>query len=99
MALNKVQRPVQVPARLLVYRDPVGPCLGEIPNILIGVLYHQMAIERQPGCLAERFNHWRPNRQIGHKMAIHDVHVDDAAAARGCPFYLIRQVGKVGRQY
>jgi hypothetical protein len=32
-------------------------------------------------------------------MPIHNVDVDHAAAARRSPLHLIRQVGKVGREY
>ena len=99
MLLDKVQRPVQMPARFLMHRNPVRSRVREFRNVLVGVLYHQMTVQRKPGCLAQTFHHRRPDRQIGHKMPIHDVNMDHAAAARGSPLHLVRQVGEIGREY
>src|SRR5208337_1346741 len=82
-----------------MHRDPVRSRLRKFRDVLVGVLYHQMAVERKPGCPTQTFNHWRPDRQIGHKMPVHDVNMDHAAATRRSPLHLVRQVGEIGREY
>jgi hypothetical protein len=82
-----------------MHRDPVCSRFCEFGNVLVGVLYHQMAVQRKPGCPAQRFHQRRPDRQVRHKMPIHDVDMDDAAAAGGSPLHLVRQVGEIGREY
>jgi len=86
-------------ARFLMHGNPVRSRFGEGPDVFVWILYHEMAIERQPGCFAQRFHDGRPDGQIGHKMTVHDVDVDCAGASSHCPFNLVRQMGKVGRKY
>jgi len=57
-----------------------------------------MAIQRQLGHLAQAFHHRRPNRNVGHKMAVHHVHVDHRAAATLGRGNLVRQVGEIRRK-
>ncbi len=63
-----------------------------------GILDHQVAVERQLGGLAQALHHRRPKRDVGHKMAVHHVHVDHRAAAPLGRGNLIRQMGKIRRK-
>jgi len=70
-----------VAAGLVVNADPTGPGLGKGGNELVRFLDHQMAVKRQAGRTAQALHDRRPQRDVGHKMAVHHVHVDDRAAA------------------
>ena len=93
-----MQRAVQMHAGFLVHRNPVGPGLGKLRNELVRILDHQVAIERQIGRFAQRLHQRRAHGEIGHKMAVHDVHMDDGAAAFGGALDLVRQMGEISRQ-
>ena len=85
-------------AGLVVHADPVGPGLGKGGDEFVGVLDHQVAVERQVGGLAQALDHRRPDGDVGHEMAVHHVHVDDRAAAPLGRGNLIGQMGKIRRQ-
>ena len=95
---DQLERAVQVAAGLVVDADPVGPGVGKRGDELVGILDHQVAIERQVGDLAQAFHHRRPDGDVGHKMAVHDVDVDDRAAAALGRGNLVRQMGKIRRE-
>src|SRR5277367_1307103 len=97
--LDQVEGAIQMAARFLMHGDPINSGFGEGPDVLVWILYHEMAIERQPGCFAERFHYRRANREIGHKMTVHDIDVDEAGATGRGLLDLIRQMGEVGRKY
>ena len=54
---DQLQGAVQVGAGLVVDADPVGAGLGERGNEFVGVLDHQVAVERQAGGLAQALDH------------------------------------------
>ena len=62
----------------LVHRNPVGARIGERRNVLVGILDHQVTIQRQLGHLAQRLHHRRPDGDVGHEVAVHHVHVQQA---------------------
>jgi len=96
MLLNQLQRAVQVPAGLIMDAHPVGSGLCERLHKLIRILNHHVAIERQVRRFPQRLHHRRPNRQVGHKMAVHHVHVDHAPASALGGANLLAQTGKIG---
>ena len=83
-------------AGLVVHADPVGPGVGKGGDELVGVLDHQVAIERQAGGLAQALDHRGADGDVGDEMAVHDVDVDDGAAAALGRGNLVGQVGEVG---
>ena len=87
---------VQVAADLLVDGHHVGAGFGEGGDEVVGVLDHQVAVEGEFGDGAEGLDHGRAEGDVGDEVAVHDVDVDDgAAAALGrCDF--VGQVGEVG---
>src|ERR1019366_187224 len=99
VAAYEFQRAIQVTAHLLMHRDPVGPGVGERRNVLVGILDHQMTVKRNIHGFTERSDHWRPNRNIGHKMAIHDIHMEEGGAPSHRFIGILGQAGEISRQY
>ncbi len=79
----------------LMDRDPVGACVGESRNELVGIFDHQMAVEGNVNRFSQRSNHWRPNRDVGHEMPIHDVDVQKGSATAQCCVRILRQTGEI----
>ena len=95
MLLNQLQRPVQVPADLLLHADHVRARLRKRGNKLVGILDHQVAIERQLRHRPQRLHHRRPKRNVRHKMPIHHVHMHDRPAPTLRRGHLIGQMRKI----
>ena len=98
MAANVLQGAVEMAAGLLMDRNPVRPGFYELRDVLVWILNHQVAIERQLGHFTQRFHDGRPDRDIRYKMPVHDVHVHQGAAAFGGTANLVRQMGEIRRQ-
>ncbi len=98
VTLDQVQRPVQMPAGLLMHRYPIDSGFGECRNELVRILDHQVAIQRQIGHLAQRFYNRRPDRKIGNEVAVHDIDMDDTRPALACGAYLLAQSSKISRK-
>ena len=81
-----------------VHRHPVGTRIRESRNVKIGVLNHQMTIERELGRLPQRTHQLRSERDVRHEMTIHDIDVDDRAAAFRGPADLLAQTREIRRQ-
>jgi len=60
-----VERAVQVRAGLDVDPDQVGAGVGVRADPALGILDHEVDVERQPGRAADRRHHHRPDRQVG----------------------------------
>src|SRR5208283_2123465 len=93
-----MQRAVQVPDGLLVHRNPIGPCFGKCRNEFVGILDHQMTIERRLGNLPQRLHYRRTEGEIGDEMSIHNVDMDDAGATFLGGAYLLAETGEVRRK-
>jgi hypothetical protein len=98
MALDEMQRAIQVPARFLVYRNPIRAGVGERRNKFVRILDHQVTIERQFRRLAQRFHNRRTNGEVGDEVSIHDVHMNDTTAAFACGAHLLTKAGKISRK-
>ena len=81
-----------------MHRNPVRARLGEHRNKLVGILDHQVAIERQLSRLAQRLHYRRPDREVRDEVAIHDVHVDDMSSALGRGAHLLAQSSEISRK-
>jgi hypothetical protein len=57
-----------------------------------------MTIKWQIRMFPDRGYHWRTNRQVGHKMAVHYVQMHYRRATLGCRLYLIGEPCKIGGQ-
>src|SRR5690606_15393022 len=84
---------VQVRARLDVDPDDVGPGLGVALDVAVGVVDHQVHVERPGGHAAQGLDHGRPDGQVGHEVPVHHVHVDVVGAALVHGAHLLAQPG------
>src|SRR5216684_3500853 len=78
---DQMQRAVQMDARLLMDRNPIGACLGKGRYVVVGVFDHQVAVQRNLRRLPKAGDHGRADRYVGDEVAVHDVHVEQSAAA------------------
>ena len=65
----------------LMHRNPIDACFRKCGDELVGLLDHQVTIERDPGDLAKRGDHGRADRKIRNEMAVHDVDVENGGSA------------------
>src|ERR1017187_9785647 len=82
-------------ADLLLDGDQIGASLGEGGDEGVGVLDHQVAVERELGDRPQRLDHGRAEGDVGDEVAVHDVDVDDGAAATLGRGNLVGEVGEV----
>jgi hypothetical protein len=100
MRLNQMERAIQMNARFLMHGDPVRAGFRERWDELIGILNHQVTIERNiRNCFAERSDNGRPDRKIRHKMPVHHIEMQNGAAAFERSFRVGAQLRKVCGQY
>ncbi len=78
---DQMQRAVQMNARLLMDRNPIGAGFGKGRNVVVGILDHQVAVQRNLRRLPKAGDHGRADGYIGNEVAVHDVHVQQSAAA------------------
>ena len=78
-------------------RNPIRTRIGKGWNISVGILDHQVAIQRQLGRFSQRFDQLRPQRDVRHKVAVHHIDVNDSAAAFRCPVHLLAQTREIRR--
>ena len=68
--------------------DPIGAGRGKSGNEFVRSFNHEMTIERDSRDLARRNNDRRPDCDVGHEVAIREVHVkngsSDLQAASAC---------------
>ena len=84
------------PQQPAAQRARAGSGLDVRQRVAVGVLDHQVRVERGVGGLAERLDHGRTEGQVRHEMVVHDVDVQPVGAVhRGG---LVGQSGEVGRQ-
>ena len=95
---DRLQRAVDVRARLDVHGDDVGAGLGEGLEIGIAGRDHQVHVEHLPGVRAQRLHHVRADGDIRHEVAVHDVDVDPVGAGGIDRAHLLAELGEVGGQ-
>ena len=75
-------RAVQVRARLGVHADEVGAGLRVGADPALGILDHEMHVERQRGRALDGLDDHRADRQVRHEVTVHHVDVDVVGARR-----------------
>ena len=97
---DRRQRVVDVRRRLGVDRDPVGAGLGELGDVALRALDHEVHVEvgLVGQRLAQRGDDHRAERDRRDEVAVHDVAVDDARARVHDLAHLRGEVGEVGGQ-
>ncbi len=78
---NQVERAIKMNAGFLVDGHPVGSSFREYRDEKIGIFDHEMAIEWDFEMLAEGADDRRTDGEIGDKVTIHDVEMEDGGAA------------------
>ncbi len=84
---------------LHMHDDVVGAGLGEGFQIGIAGRDHQVHVERFPGVRPQGLHHVGTDADIGHEMAVHDVHMDPVGAGRIHRAHLFAELGEIGGQY
>src|SRR5512146_1638408 len=79
--------------------DAIGPGIRKIFHVVIDRRNHQMDVQRLFGVGPYRPNDRRTDRNIGHEMTIHNVHMDEISTGRFDSRYLRSELCKVSRQY
>jgi hypothetical protein len=98
MRLDEVESTVEMDARFLMDRDPIGASLGERGNIFVGSFNHEMTIERYANDFAERDDDRRPDREIRDEVAIHDVDVQNGCPALNSCLSFYAEASKIRRK-
>ncbi len=81
--------------------DRVGAGLGKGLDLALGLLDHQVDVERTAGCvnpICDRAGDQRPNRYRRHEVPVHHVDVDHPGAGAEDFVYLSPEPGEVGRE-
>jgi hypothetical protein len=73
---------VEVRAGLDMHGHPIRAGIDKIMDVPIWIGNHEMDVNRQSGDGPHRPYHQRSNGYIGHKMPIHDIHMDDIGSCR-----------------
>jgi len=99
MLLDQLKRPVEVTADLLVDGDHVRAGLGEGGDEVVGLLDHEMAVERQLGDRSQRLDHGRTEGDVWNEVAVHHIHMDDGSATAFSGGNILCQAREVRSQY
>ena len=86
--------------RLRLDVDCDGVCAGfdKSRRVMIGMLDHQVDIERKLGLLAHKIDNRRPEGNIIDEMSVHDVAMNPIGAGFFSGADFIGQAGKIGRE-
>ena len=76
----------------------IGAGLGERLQEPVGMLDHQVDLQRQPRDRAQPPHDHRAEGQIRHEMAVHHVDVDPVGPGPLDLGHLLSQAGRVGRE-
>ena len=96
---DEFQRAMQMAAGLVMHAHPVGAGLGECLNELVRIFDHHVTVERQIGDAAQRLDDGRAQGKVGHKMAVHDIDMDNGPATSLGGLHLFAQSREVGGKY
>ena len=78
-----------------VEAHPVRARVGEGVDVAVGVLDHQVDVQRQPGGAADRLDHRRADRDVGDEVPIHHVEVEERRPAALGPRDLLGEAAEV----
>ena len=95
-ALHGVQRPADAAGAggLQMDGDEIGSRVGEVVDIAVGVVDHQMHVQKGVGVLVDCLQHRQTEGDVGHEAAVHHVEVDEVGA--GNAVKVCAQTGKIG---
>ncbi len=90
--------PVKVYAGFLMHADPVGTGIDKGRNVLVGILDHQVNIQWHVHVFTQGGDHGRTNRDVGHKVTVHHIDVQNCCPRRQHGRYLFCKTRKISRQ-
>ena len=97
-ALDALERPVQMSARLGVDGDAIGTGIGEGLDVGIDRRDHQVNVEGAIAMGPERRNDTRADGQVGYEVPVHHVDVQPVSTGIRDRSHLLAKARKVGRQ-
>ena len=97
--LRPLKRLRRVGRRLEMEGDAVRPRLHKVLKIAFRGFNHQMGVKKHGGMRTQRPDNGSAKGEVGHKHAVHDVEVDNAAAGRVQGLEFLSQPCKIGRQH
>src|SRR5215475_12236002 len=95
---DRLERAVEMRPRLDMHRDDVRAGLSKGLEIRIARRDHQMHVHRLLGMRPERLHHVRPDRDVGHEVAVHHVYVDPVGAGLVDRTHFLAEPSEVGGQ-
>ncbi len=94
--LDLLHQALQVPGRLHMHSQPIGPRIEVCFDIEIGVGDHEVHVQGEVRDLSHGPENRETDGQVGHEVAVHDVHMDPVHPGGFGGFDLFRQVPEVG---
>ena len=86
-----------MPARFGVERDVTRTCIGKVGDDPVDGLNHQVHVNgRLDAVLDECAADQRADCQVGNKVIVHDIEVNDVGAGCECGAYVLAQSSEVG---
>src|SRR5689334_24103575 len=90
---------LDVDGRLGMEGEHRSPLVGVLGDVVLGVLHHEMDVDRSLGDAPERPDHRRAEREVGHEMPVHHVDVHPLCAAGHGLLHLLPEPAQVGAQH
>jgi len=87
-----------VNAGLLMDRNPIRAGIGESGNVRVTIFDHQVAVKGNIHSLAQGRNYRRPDGDVGHKVTVHHIHMEQGGATSHRSVGILSQAGEIGRQ-
>ena len=95
---DHLQRAVEMLGGLGVDGDDIGAGLGEGFEIEIDRLDHEMHVEHLLRARPDAFDEARPEGDVRHEMAVHDIDMHPVAARFVDGADLLAEAGEIGRE-
>src|SRR6476469_698848 len=67
-------------------------------EVVLGLLDHEVNVERPVGDAPERADHRCAEAEVGHEVTVHNIHVNPLRAAGHCPLHLLAEPPQIGAQ-
>ena len=95
---NLRERASEIETGLFVHRDAVRACLRERLEIALGLVDHQVHVDREPCGAPRSLDRAGAKGEMRREASVHDVHVHAVCTARLDIADLTRQMTQIGTQ-
>jgi hypothetical protein len=96
MVGDETESAVQVAAGLVMHAHPVGASLGKRLDEFVGIVDHHVAVEGQMGDAAQGLDYRWAQSEVGHKVTVHHVDMNDGSPASLSGAHLFAKSCEVG---